>query len=134
LIEICPRGRSVHEQPECLDLRWRPLVAEDHGDLIDPELARSLQAQMPVDDFAVAAGKHRNLEAKFTDRTAHPVDGSVVLAWVARIFNEPVDGPKLDVLKCLGSGHMRVPKLNWEIFRKLRPRRRPGELKLCLGL
>ena len=40
---------------------------------------------MTIDDFAVAAGQHRDLEAELPDAAAHAIHGSVVLAWVARI-------------------------------------------------
>jgi hypothetical protein len=44
----------------------------------DPSLARSLQPQMTVYDFAVAAREHGDLESEFSDAAAHAIDGSVI--------------------------------------------------------
>jgi hypothetical protein len=64
----------------------------------DAQLARGLQAQMTVDDFAVAAGAFRDFEAKLPDAAAHAIHGRVVFARVARIENEFVNWPQLDAL------------------------------------
>ncbi len=52
---------------------------------------------MPVDHFAVAAGQHRDLEAELPDARAHAVHDRIVLSRVARVEDEPVDGPDLDL-------------------------------------
>jgi hypothetical protein len=53
------------------DLRRGPLIAENNWHFGDAQLARGLQAQMPVHDFAVAAGEYRDLEAKLANAAAH---------------------------------------------------------------
>jgi hypothetical protein len=51
------------------------------------QLARGFQAQVTIDDLAVASGEHRDFEAKFPDATAHPIHGRIVLARVAGVEN-----------------------------------------------
>jgi hypothetical protein len=73
-------------------------VTKDHRDLGDAEFARGLQAQMAIDDFAVAAGEYRDLESELADAAAHAIHSGIVLAGVAGVENEFVDWPVLDVL------------------------------------
>ena len=61
------------------------------------QLARGLQAQVAIDDFAVAARQHGNLEAELADAAAHAIDGGVVLAGIAGVENELIDRPDLDL-------------------------------------
>jgi hypothetical protein len=51
---------------------------------------------MAVNHFAVAAHQTRNLETKFTNAAAHAVHSRIVLARVARVKDQLVDGPDLD--------------------------------------
>src|SRR5579859_7440294 len=44
LVPVRPSDRAVHHEAERFDLCRRPLVAEDHWDLGDAELACGLQA------------------------------------------------------------------------------------------
>jgi hypothetical protein len=39
LVPIGPGSRAVHQEAEGLDLRWRPLVAQDDRNLGDAQLA-----------------------------------------------------------------------------------------------
>jgi hypothetical protein len=50
--------------------------------------------------LAVAASKYRDLEAELADAAAHAIHGGVVLARVARVENQPVDGLDFD-FQCL---------------------------------
>ena len=116
LVPIRPRHGAVHHQPEGLHLRRRPLVAEDHGDCgrvaAGPraQLARGLQAQMAVHHLAVAAGEHRDLEAELADAAAHAIHGGIVLAGIAGVEDQPVDGPGLDLYRWLrGRDHIAMP-------------------------
>jgi hypothetical protein len=52
---------------------------------------------MAVDHLAVAAGQHGTLEAEFPEAAAHAIHGGVILARVAGIEDEPVDGPALNL-------------------------------------
>jgi hypothetical protein len=81
-----------------------PLIAENYGNLSDPWLASGFQSQMRVHHFPIAAGQHRNLEAKFVYGSHDAIHGSVVLAGIAGVEDQPVDGPDLD-LKRGGRGH-----------------------------
>jgi hypothetical protein len=54
--------RPIHHQPKRFDLGRSPFVAENYRDLIDPQLARGLDAQMTIDDFAIGACQDRNLK------------------------------------------------------------------------
>jgi hypothetical protein len=60
---------------------------------------------MAVDDLAVAAGEHGNLETKLADRRAHAIDGVVVFAGIASIENQAVNGPDLNLHRRLRRGH-----------------------------
>jgi len=40
-------NRAVYQEPECFNLRWRPLVAQNHRDFREPEFACGLEAEMP---------------------------------------------------------------------------------------
>jgi hypothetical protein len=52
---------------------------------------------MAVDHLTVAAGQHGTLEAEFPEAAAHAIHSSIVLARVASIEDEPVDGPALNL-------------------------------------
>ena len=74
----------------------RPLVAEDHRDFGDAQLARGFQPQVAVNDLAVAAGQHGDLEAELANAAAHAIDRGVVLAGIACVEDQSVNGPNLD--------------------------------------
>jgi hypothetical protein len=74
------------------------LLAKEHRHFGDAELARGLQTQVSVDDFTVAAGKHRDFEAELADAAAHAIDGGIVLAGVPGVEDELVDWPQLNAL------------------------------------
>jgi hypothetical protein len=96
-----PRGPfdgSIHEEPKGLDLRRRPLVAQDDRDFFDPELARCLQPEVAIYDLAIAAGQHRDLKSELTDRSAHPIHDRIVLPGIARILDQALDRPGLNLL------------------------------------
>ena len=59
---------------------------------------------MAIHHLTVATREHRNLEAEFPDRRAHPIDDGVVLAWIAGGQDQAVDGPNLDFERP-SSGH-----------------------------
>ena len=65
---------------QAFTLRRCPLVAQDDRDVGDAKLARGLEAQMPVDQFAVISDQTRNLETEFTNTAAHAVHARIVLA------------------------------------------------------
>jgi hypothetical protein len=71
-----------------------------------------------IDHFAIAANQTRNLKAKLTNAAAHAIHRRIVLARVARIKDQPVDGPGLDF-----HGHFRrhhdAPFLKLDIFHKV---------------
>ena len=71
LVPLRPRDGTIHHQPERLHLRRGPLVAEDHRDLLQPQLLCRLEAQVAVHDFAVAAREHGNLEAELRGSMLH---------------------------------------------------------------
>lgn len=77
----------------------RPLIAKDHWDFGDAKLARGFESQVSINNLTVAAGEDRNLESELTNRSAHAIDGAIVLARVARIFDEPFYRPRFDVLR-----------------------------------
>ena len=51
---------------------------------------------MAVNDLAVAAGQHRNLEAELTEAAAHPFNRGVVLAGIPGVQHQPIDVPCLN--------------------------------------
>jgi hypothetical protein len=53
---------------------------------------------MAVHNFTVATNDTGDLEAKLSDRRTHAIHGSIVLARVSRVFDQPFDWPQLDVL------------------------------------
>ena len=114
LVPVGPGDGAVHHQPEGLHLRRRPLVAEDHRHFGDAKLARGFQPKVAVDDFAVAAGEHRDLEAELADAAAHAIDGGVVLARIAGVEDELVDRPLLNARRCRLRNHSTPRrKLSW---------------------
>jgi len=88
--------------PECFDLRWRPFVAENHRDLGDGELARSVEWRWPSTTSPSLRTRHGNLKTEIADRGAHSVYRGIVLARVPRVFYESFNGPQLDA--CHGAG------------------------------
>jgi hypothetical protein len=52
------------------------------GTSVIPSFARCFESQVTIDDLAVTAGEHRNLESELANRADYPIDGAVVLAWV----------------------------------------------------
>jgi hypothetical protein len=97
VIPVRPRHRPVHHETERLYLGRGPFVAQNDRYLGDFQFARRFEAQMAVDHFAVAAGQHGTLEAEFPEAAAHAIHGGVILARVAGIEDEPVDGPALNL-------------------------------------
>jgi hypothetical protein len=110
-VPLGPGDRAIHHQSESPDLRGRPLVAEDDRDLSrvptgpGAQLPRCLQPQVAIDDFAITAGEHRDLEAEFANRGAHAIHSGVVLPRVACVENEPINEPSLDLQQSHGRGH-----------------------------
>jgi len=98
-VPLRPLDRTIHQEPERLHLCRRPLVAQDHGDFGNAELTRRLQAEMAIDDLAVTAGEHGNLETELANARAHALDSRIVLARIARVESQPVDRPLLDWLR-----------------------------------
>jgi len=99
------RPKAVDHQPERFDLRGSPLVAEDYRDFLDSELARGLQPEVAIHHFTVAASEHWDLEAKLADTAAHAIHGSIVLAWISRVFYQPFDRPSLNALRLVLRNH-----------------------------
>jgi hypothetical protein len=91
LVPIGPRSRPVYHEAEGLDLRRRPLVAQDDWDIRNAQLASGFEAQMAVNHFAVTADQTRNFETEFTNTGAHAIYSNIVLARVARVKNQLVD-------------------------------------------
>src|ERR1041385_8212097 len=60
---------------------------------------------MAVHHGSVATSKHRDLETELSDTAAHAIHGRVVLAWVARIEDQPVNGPYQNLLCWRRCGH-----------------------------
>jgi hypothetical protein len=52
---------------------------------------------MAVNHFTVTASQHWNLESVYSDRFHHPVNNVIVLARVARVEDQFVDGPDPDL-------------------------------------
>jgi len=52
---------------------------------------------MAVDHFCVPADQDRNLEPEFSDGGHHAIHGSVVLAGITGVEDQPVDEPDLDL-------------------------------------
>src|SRR5260370_21448516 len=89
-----------------------PFAAQNHWDVRNTELARGFEAQMAVDHIAVTSNQTRNLETKFSDSTAHEVHGCIVLAPVAQVQDQLVDGPDLYIHRVFVAGlrRARVPR------------------------
>ena len=96
LIPRGPRDGAIHHQAECLHLGLRPLVAEDHRNFGDAQLACGFQPQVAVHDLAVAACQHGDLEAELANAAAHAIHRGVVLAGIACVEDQLVDRPSLD--------------------------------------
>ena len=78
---------------------------------------------MAVDDLAVAARQHRDLEAELADAAAHAIHRGVVLAGIAGVEDQLVDRPLLDGLRdCLRNHVHTSSKLSWfgGFFRRVR--------------
>jgi len=60
---------------------------------------------MSIDNFAVAANQAWNFEAELTDASAHSIHGSIVLAWILRVFYKPFDRPTLNALRFVLRNH-----------------------------
>src|ERR1039458_9906946 len=87
---------------------------------------------MPVNHGSIAAREHRDLEAKFPDATAHPINRGVVLPGVSGVEDKALDGP-CQYLRELSRFLLRKHSLLsfWlRVLRRLRPWRRPSELNL----
>jgi hypothetical protein len=88
LVPVRPGNGPIHHQAESLDLRRRPLIAQDDGHLVDAELAGGFQTKVAIHDFAIAAGQNWDLKAELANAAAHPIDGGVVLTRVANVEDE----------------------------------------------
>jgi hypothetical protein len=73
----------------------RPLVAEQHWNFDHSQLARGLDAQMPVHYFAKLRASTEVLNHS-RDRGARAIDDGVVLAGIASVENQAVNVPDLD--------------------------------------
>ena len=102
-VKVGPGRGSIHEQAERLHLRIGPLVAENHRDCghvaagPGSQLLRTLQPEVTIHYGSAAAGKHRDLEAKFADAGAHAIHGRIVFPWVANIKHKAVYVPENDL-------------------------------------
>src|SRR5215469_14485929 len=63
-VPVRPSHRAINHQPKGFHLLRRPFIAEKNGDFIDAELACGFQTQVTINDLAVAASQHRDLETK----------------------------------------------------------------------
>src|SRR5579859_7854571 len=72
---------------------------------MNAESFRSFQAEVPIHDFAVAARKYRDLEAIFSNRRDHGVDGAIILARIRGIKNKSVGRPQLNRFAAWMCGH-----------------------------
>jgi hypothetical protein len=79
-----------------LYLRIGEVVSESDWNIRQTEPSCGLQAQVAVDNGAVALGNDRDAKAELADDAGHPFDVLIVFAWVPRIFDQPVDRPRLD--------------------------------------
>jgi hypothetical protein len=62
----------------------------------------------------------RDTEAKFFDRTDHPVDLIIVLPWVAGIFDQPIDRPLLaPQWACHAGESSKIARFSKHITRKM---------------
>src|SRR5579862_1030060 len=93
VIPLSPGNRAVHHEPKGFNLRVAPFVAQQHRDVTEAEFARGFQPQMAVHNLAAGARQHRDFEAELLYRRAHAVNGRIVLARVARVQHEPINGP-----------------------------------------
>jgi hypothetical protein len=110
-VPVRPGHRAVHHQAKSLHLRRGPFVAKQDRHFGDAELTGSLQTQVAINDFSVAAGEHRNLEAELTDAAAHAIDGGVILPRVARVEDEPIGVPGLNLRLCRDQFALRGGKI-----------------------
>jgi hypothetical protein len=77
-------------------LRFAPFIAENYRHFGDAELFSGLQAQVTVYDFAVASNQTWDFEAELLNRSAHAIDGVVVLPRIAGVWNQTRNVPLLD--------------------------------------
>src|ERR1019366_4957860 len=96
LVPVRPSSRPVDHEPEGLDLRRCPFVAQDDRDIHNAQPARGFEPQMAVDDFAVTADQARDFETKLTNTAAQAIHSRVVLARVAGVKDQLVNWPHLD--------------------------------------
>src|ERR1019366_4259489 len=98
-----PGCGPIHQQAEGFHLRFGPLVAEDHRDRTRvaagprSQLPRSLQAEVAVYNFTVAARQDGDLEAELPNARAHFIDDSVILPRVPSVEDELIDWPDLNL-------------------------------------
>jgi hypothetical protein len=104
LIPLRPGSGSVGQQTEGLDLRIRQLVGQDDRHRRQPKLARRLEAQMAIDQFAGALGHHRNPKSELGDDRGHLLHGVVVLARIPGVVDQSVDRPLLQLQFGWGQG------------------------------
>jgi hypothetical protein len=53
---------------------------------------------MPVYNLSIAACEYRDLESELPNARAHAIDGGIVLAGIAGVEDQPVDGPDFGLL------------------------------------
>ncbi len=99
LVPVGPRGGAIDHQAESLHLSRRPLVTQDDRDIGHAQLARGLEAQVSVNHFAVASDQTWNLEAELTNAAAHAIYRRIVPTRVARVMDQLVDWPELNLHK-----------------------------------
>ena len=97
---------TIHHQPKCFHLGGRPFIAENHRDFFDPELARGLQAQVAIYHFAVTSNQAGDLKTKI-----HGWRGTCDPWPCPRIFNQAVDWPGLNLLRCLSPARLMIVSL-----------------------
>lgn len=104
LIPVCRSHRAIDHDAECLHLRGRPFVAENHRDLREPQLVRRLSTEDGRPPLRRAANEAGNFESELPDRGTHPIDRCVVLARIACLRNQLVGRPERGDLRVAGSG------------------------------
>ena len=90
-------------------------AAHEKGIVHRDEFPRGLKAQVPIHHFAAAACEHHNAAAQ-------AIGGGVVLAGIAGVEDELVDGPVLQLLRCQRRNHTSPRRkrvdLVWRILSK----------------
>src|SRR5579862_3310353 len=95
-VPLRPCGRAIDEQAKRFYLCGSPIVAKDYGDLSQLQFPSRLQAQVPVDNFSLAAYQQREHKSELFERGDHAVDRIVVSPQSSGIGKQPCDRPHLN--------------------------------------